>query len=63
MVTVLRSVRSMARTEIVIGRAAAFCTHPYVAWRTRSRRVRAAIIAVYAGVGYLAGLGALVLLK
>lgn len=51
--------RPSTRTEIAIGRALASIVHPYAAWRTRSMKRRAFLIASYVAVGYAAGLALL----
>jgi hypothetical protein len=59
----LRPVREMkdraSRVEILIGRGAAMCAHPFAAWRLGSSAVRAWVLFAYFGAGYLAVLGAL----
>lgn len=59
--TVVRSTqdRPSTRTEVAIGRALASIVHPYAAWRTRSMKRRAFLIASYVAVGYAAGLALL----
>jgi hypothetical protein len=60
----LRAITSMTSrgigVEILVGRAAAMCAHPYAAWRFGSSAVRAWVLFAYFGAGYLAVLGALV---
>jgi len=41
--------------ELFLGRALAWCVHPFVAWRVKPRHVRAAIVGGYIAAGYLAG--------
>jgi len=45
--------------EVVIGRLAAACVHPYAAWRVRSRSTRLAVVAAYAVMSYIAMLAVL----
>jgi hypothetical protein len=42
-----------------LGRFLAYCAHPAAAWRRVSTRGRAAILAAYAGAGYVVTLVAL----
>jgi hypothetical protein len=49
--------------ERLIGGGLAMCAHPYAAWRTRSRRTRAAVVVSYATAGYVAVLATLLLFK
>jgi hypothetical protein len=51
--------RPSTRLEIWVGRALAVCAHPYAAWRTGSTSRRLLIVLGYAGIAYLAVLGAL----
>ena len=44
--------RASTRTEIVIGRTLAMMVHPYAAWRTRSAKGRAVVVASYIAAGY-----------
>jgi hypothetical protein len=45
--------------DLALGRWLAFCVHPICAWRVRSRKVRAVIVASYFTGGYVAVLAAL----
>jgi hypothetical protein len=45
--------------DILIGRLAAKCAHPYAAWRTSSTRGRLIVFLAYSAIGYLAVLTAL----
>jgi hypothetical protein len=47
--------------DLLIGRGLAFCVHPRAAWRVLSTPGRAFVVAAYAGAGYVAVLGALML--
>jgi len=47
-----RSDRPSTTTEIVIGRTFAMMVHPYAAWRTRSAKGRAVVVASYIAAGY-----------
>jgi hypothetical protein len=47
--------------ELLIGRGLAFCAHPLAAWRVLSTPGRACVVAAYAGAGYVAVLGILLL--
>lgn len=51
--------RSATRAEMMVGRLAAICAHPYAAWWTRSRRRRVALVLGYAAAGYGAVLATL----
>lgn len=47
--------------ERIIGRGAAFCVHPDLAWRRLPANRRALIVAAYFGAGYVGVLTALLL--
>jgi hypothetical protein len=47
------------RFDIIIGRFAAKCAHPYAAWRTSSPRGRLVVLFAYLAAGYVAVLTAL----
>jgi hypothetical protein len=47
---------------IVVGRAAAACVHPYLAWRVLPRSTRLVVVSAYAAAGYIAVLGTLLVL-
>jgi hypothetical protein len=47
--------------ELLIGRGLAFCVYPRAAWRVLSTPGRAFVVAAYAGAGYVAVLGVLLL--
>ena len=49
--------------DIAFGRWLAFCVHPVSAWRARSRKARAVIVASYFTGAYLSVLSALALLN
>ena len=51
------------RPVVVVGRTAAACIHPIAAWRILPRSWRVVVLAAYAGVSYLAVLGALLVLN
>jgi hypothetical protein len=55
-----RAVVESTRAEILIGRSAALCAHPFLAWRLSSRATRACIAAAYSVLAYLTVLAALV---
>ena len=48
--------------EFYLGRSLACCVHPYAAWRVKSKRVRAGIVAGYIAAGYFAGFVALLVI-
>ena len=58
---VLAFQRSTMGIELLIGRGLAFCVYPRAAWRVLSTPGRAFVVAAYAGAGYVAVLGALLL--
>ena len=45
--------------EIVIGRSAAICVHPFAAWYSRSWKDRAVLLISYFTIGYVVVLGLL----
>jgi hypothetical protein len=49
-----RNDRPSSRYEVFIGRSLAMCVHPFAAWRSTVRSVRALILAGYFAAGYLA---------
>lgn len=49
------------RWERIIGRGAAFCVHPALAWRRVPASRRALIVAAYFGASYVSVLTALLL--
>ena len=52
---------STMNIDLLIGRGLAFCVHPRAAWRVLSTPGRAFVVAAYAGAGYVAVLGVLLL--
>jgi hypothetical protein len=58
---VLASHWSTMNIDLLIGRGLAFCVHPRAAWRVLSTPGRAFVVAAYAGAGYVAVLGVLLL--
>jgi hypothetical protein len=52
---------AMMGIDLLIGRGLAFCVYPRAAWRVLSTPGRAFVVAAYAGAGYVAVLGALLL--
>jgi hypothetical protein len=51
--------RHSHRIEIVIGRSAAICAHPFAAWYSRSWKDRAVLLISYFTIGYVVVLGLL----
>jgi len=56
------SPRSNDRFERLVGRAFAIATHPRAAWSVGAS-YRRALVAIYVVVGYVAGLGAQIVLS
>ncbi len=54
--------REPTRTEQIVGRTAALCAHPVIAWRTPARYARARVVAGYFMLGFLAAFTGLLLL-
>jgi hypothetical protein len=50
------------RTEQLVGRTAALCAHPVIAWRRPARYARTRVIAGYFVLGFLAAFAGLLLL-
>lgn len=53
--------RPIVHWERILGRGAAFCVHPALAWRRLPPNRRALIVAAYFGAGYVSVLTALLL--
>ena len=51
--------RHSHRIEVVIGRSAAICVHPFAAWQSRSRKDRAVLLISYFTISYVIVLGLL----
>jgi len=51
--------RPSSRIEVLIGRSAAVCIHPFAAWRSRSRNDRAVLLISYFAMSYVIVLGLL----
>jgi hypothetical protein len=47
------------RIEVVIGRSAALCVHPFAAWRSPSRSDRAVLLISYFAISYVIMFGLL----
>jgi hypothetical protein len=47
------------RIEILLGRSAALCVHPFAAWRSRSRADRALLLISYFAISYVTIFGLL----
>jgi len=56
------SPRASDRIERLVGRALAIATHPRAAWSVGASH-RRALVAIYVIVGYVAGLGAQIVLS
>jgi hypothetical protein len=52
---------SRLRPEILMGRSAAMCVHPYAAWRTSSVSGRLFVFTAYATAAYAVVLGLMLL--
>ena len=50
-------------TPIILGRTAAACVHPFVAWRVFSRKGRLAVVTAFAGLSYVVVLSTLLVLN
>ena len=50
---------AVSATERVIGRALAFCVHPYASWRRLPASGRACLVAAYVAIGYVTTIGLL----
>jgi hypothetical protein len=50
---------SSHRIEVLIGRSAAICIHPFAAWQSRSRTDRAVLLISYFAISYVIVLGLL----
>lgn len=50
-------------TPLILGRTAAACVHPIVAWRVFSKTWRLAVVTVFAGLSYVAVLSTLLVLN
>lgn len=50
-------------TPIILGRTAAACVHPVVAWRVFSKSWRLAVVTAFAGVSYVVVLSTLLVLN
>ena len=50
-------------TPIILGRTAAACVHPIVAWRVFSKTWRLAVVTVFAGLSYVVVLSTLFVLN
>jgi len=58
-----RSSRNVSnRTEILVGRSLAACTHPLAAWRSQVRSFRVLLLAGYFAMGYVSVLVTMVYL-
>jgi hypothetical protein len=51
--------RHSHRIEVVIGRSAAICVHPFAAWRSPSRIDRAMLLLSYFAISYVIVFGLL----
>jgi len=51
--------RHSNRIEILLGRSAALCVHPFVAWRSPSRADRALLLISYFAISYVTMFGLL----
>ena len=51
------------RVEVLIGRSAAICVHPFAAWRSPSRNDRALLLISYFAISYAIVLGLLQVLS
>jgi hypothetical protein len=51
------------RGEVLVGRTAAACVHPFAAWHSRVHSFRVLLLAGYFAAGYIAGLVAIVMMK
>jgi hypothetical protein len=47
--------------EVFLGRSAAFCLHPFAAWRRLPAAGRVLLVGAYFGAGYVAVLAALLI--
>lgn len=54
--------RGPTRTEQIVGRTAALCAHPVIAWHARARWARTRVVAGYFVLGFLAAFAGLLLL-
>ena len=50
-------------TPIILGRTAAACVHPVVAWRVFSKAWRLVVVTVFAGLSYVVVLSTLLVLN
>ena len=48
--------------EVLIGRSAALCLHPFAAWCSRSRNDRALLVVSYFAISYVVAFGLLYVL-
>ena len=51
--------RQSNRIEVLIGRSAALCVHPFAAWRSRSRADRVMLLIAYVAISYVVFFGLL----
>ena len=51
--------RPSTTQEVLVGKLLAMCAHPYAAWRTGSRKARAAVVGAYFTAAYAVVLAAL----
>lgn len=51
--------RHSNRIEILLGRSAALCVHPFAAWQSRSRADRALLLLSYVAISYVTIFGLL----
>jgi hypothetical protein len=55
--------RGPNRAEAFLGRSAALCAHPVIAWGASARFARARVVAGYFALGYLGVMAGLMLLS
>ena len=51
--------RHSNRIEVLLGRSAALCLHPFAAWRSRSRGDRLMLLISYVAISYVVVFGLL----
>ncbi len=54
--------RPANRCEVFLGRSLAACAHPIAAWRSTVRPFRLLVVVSYFAIGYVAVIGAMILL-